>query len=175
MGRLRRVVMPIAIAGAFCACSLVSGWSDLQGGRTLRAPDAATGSDSSTSGGDAGADGPVSKPDSGLIDIVCGSAHCPSGQGCCLDAVNGTGAKQCTTPETCETQENEFLACTRASSCPATAPVCCYDFGGDGSLCLAGCGVGQYELCDTADRKPCSGTKQCTQKLPGTTDIPVCQ
>ena len=164
---------PLAIGVIFAgpACSLVDGWSDLQGGK--RASDTRDGGgvkDGSTSmDANAGADSSVV---TGIQNVTCNGVLCPAGMGCCVGL---TGSLQCTAQAACTGQGSEFLGCSGPASCSATAPVCCFSYDKETSSCLAGCGAGDEELCVAGDNKTCTGGKACTDTLAGLSNIPACQ
>jgi hypothetical protein len=169
-----RLLASSAIAGAssallvsgVAACSVVDGWSDLQGGRApgdARAKDAQLGEED----GGGFADGNV-----GPTPPLCGAASCAQGEGCCISLSNG--AKQCTSQQVCLDRDDLFLGCTARSSCSSSAPLCCFDYTDEQSSCLARCGPGQQELCSTADPRPCT-SGACTSSLAGMPDTPSCE
>jgi hypothetical protein len=158
------IVASGVVVSGLSACSIFDGWSDVQGGR---APlDAARGKDGAPDGEVSGDAAPAHE---GLA--LCGATRCTPGQGCCF---TNAGVRECTSRQVCEARGDSFLVCSEASSCPSTAPVCCFDFGDSVSSCVAGCGAGQYELCSIDDTKPCTATRMCTDTLPGVTGLPVC-
>lgn len=177
-----RAIASIAITTALAlaaspACSLVGGVSELQGGRRPGPSDAGTktseeGGSVDTPEADASTDATVVRGDGGLVDVACGSGVCDPGQGCCVQL--GSNASMCLAPANCPTNGFYFLGCTRASSCPRSAPVCCVQSGSGASQCMAACGLAQDELCSPTDPKPCSGTLTCSGTAAGST-IPACE
>jgi hypothetical protein len=93
------------------ACSVASGWSDLQGGTKTTTPS------SKDAGGtpvdDAG--GPQSKA------IRCGTAECTGDLICCY-----LGSRSCSPAATCEANQGIPMSCTEKSNCGA-GEVCCLD------------------------------------------------
>lgn len=179
--RLLSIAIPFAVvAGASPACSVFGGLSDLQGGSPLKSDAGRSRDDSGdpapvedASPADASVDrntGPKSSPDS----ILCGAAHCPKGEACCLSTGSQSGQLQCSSRAACDNQSGRYLSCTSSSSCPGSAPVCCFDYN-NGASCFAGCTPGSFELCDPTDSKPCTGTGTCTTNAPGFTNIPACE
>jgi hypothetical protein len=168
----RVIAIGAFVSFAAPACSLVSGWSDLQGGQRVAVRDGGGVNDGAS--GDGATDvppGPGTEPHD--QPVTCGAASCPAGEGCCLDF---GGGEQCSSITACRgNTDNSFLSCTSASACSAGAPVCCYDFSTLSTTCRAGCGPGNYELCNAAEPKPCTSGTSCTATLPGTQDIPICQ
>ena len=171
-------LLVIAIAGAMVvsasACSLVSGWSDLQGGQKGdggRAGDAGSSTPlDGGSSGDARVDGST-----GVTNVACAATRCPAGVGCCVDADN---ASQCGAQAACP-NPTTFLACSSAATCPTTAPVCCLQMPGTASVtvatCNAGCGDTAYELCNPAEATPCSFGKKCKGTFTDLTWLMSCQ
>ena len=168
---LSRIVIALATLAGLAACTLVDGVSDLQGGRKAGA-DGGKGDDASDPV-DAAADDARAASDGSLANVACGAAHCPAGQGCCLSI--STGSKRCQTRAQCMATQDYFLSCTSSKTCPATAPVCCFDFGDELAACVGQCGAGQSELCDLLESSVCTGGKKCSKALAGVPSQLECQ
>lgn len=169
------IVIAVVIAGGAAACSVVSGWQDLQGG--TRKPSGSSGS--SGEGGPSREDG-GSSGDTGVdavapvTGVTCGAARCTkSNEGCCH---NFDGTKQCSSQTTCADNGGEWLTCTSPAQCPTAAPICCYQLAAQTSSCLAGCGfaVGA-PLCDPTEPSPCPGGQACTKSVPGAQSLRSCK
>ena len=167
------------IAGlALPACSLVSGWSDLQGGaaRTSdagkRLEDGAVDLQDAPTLDGPGAEG-AAIPDAPGTDaatppeagVSCGSAVCVGGQGCCVDM--GRPSRACTTMQACPASSNAFLLCNDSHQCADRSPalpLCCLDDATFRSTCVAGCGPATGTiLCRMSDPSPCASPAICTQ------------
>ena len=161
------------IAGlALPACSLVSGWSDLQGGATRTGDAGKRLEDGAPDLKDAPAlDGPVAEgaaaPDADAAPTVetgvsCGSTVCAGGQGCCVDISRSTRA--CTTMQACPASTHAFLLCNDSRQCADRSPalpMCCLDDATFRSACAAGCVAGAV-LCRISDVNPCAAPAMCT-------------
>jgi hypothetical protein len=168
--RARRSMGALAITIAMLACgacSLVSGWSDLQGGRP--SDDKPPTKDSGSSNEASPFDGATSSGG----DVSCGAAKCPPPLGCCAGF---DGNLACTTRESCDVNSGDrFLTCTSGATCPATAPLCCYDFAFEGSACLAGCAAGLQIMCDPSKSSACPAGQTCTGKTTGLSAFSACR
>jgi hypothetical protein len=155
----------MAVVGSGAACSLVSGWSDLQDER----PDAGRGRADAEEDDDSGAAAfDASKRDRDLppatSDVACGAQTCTGGEGCCVQF--GSAQRSCTVGADCAPGAGgAWLACNNGTSCPSSAPSCCLDFLVGAALCQNGCGPGAKVLCD-----PNSAVSQCPVDFPACLD-----
>jgi hypothetical protein len=174
--------MVVAMA-ASPACTVFGGLSDLQGGSPPKSDGGRSKDDAGNPGSndndgaspvdasvDRGNGGPTSSPDS----ILCGAAHCPKGEACCLMTGSASGQLQCSSMTACDAQSGRFLSCTSTSSCPTSAPVCCFSYN-SGAQCFAACSPGMFELCDPHDPMPCVAGTACTSNAPGYDSVPACE
>jgi hypothetical protein len=143
-----RALFFLAIAGVVTGCSLVSGWSDLQGGaadggaRDARV-DAARASDAAATDASASA-------------VRCGAARC-TGELVCCDTSAGTLA--CSTRALCD---GIILSCTERAGCAANE-VCCLDTSGFVAACSATCplSAGASALCIPDNPSGCFPGQSC--------------
>jgi len=141
-------------------CTLVSGWSDLQGGRKT-----GTGTGTEDAGeepSDAGFD-VMSVLDGAFGDgIACGIVSCPGSRICCVDS----NVKTCTTEARCD---GIALGCAQRSDCPA-GQLCCLQAtfrtscsascGGALPLCVVG-SPGGCDVGETCKTEPSTGLDYC--------------
>ncbi len=129
-------------------CTIVSGWSDLQGG----APPAPTTKPSNEAGApDATPTADASTPHS----VTCGDAACASPNICC--AMNDKLA--CTAKGACVGVE---ATCTTRADCDG-ANVCCFDGDFSSTSCTTSCDADFAELvlCATSDKAACGVGQTC--------------
>jgi hypothetical protein len=177
MARVSTWPVAAIVAGAIVftasACSLVSGWSDLQGGGAGQGKDAAPrdgAANDGSSSGDPGDDGSV--PGAG---VRCGNTRCSGAQGCCFPPPGGGGnGAFCTSEATCQAMTGAFMLCDGRGSCSGATPECCFDFGDFRGQCSATCGPGVETVCNPMDVPACT-TGACTDTVPGYGQIPSCQ
>ena len=168
------IVIAVVIAGGAAACSVVSGWQDLQGG--TRKPSGPSGSSgeggpSREDGGSSGDTGVDAAPATG---VTCGAVRCTTtDEGCCH---NPEGTTQCSSQTACADNGGEWLTCTSPARCPTAAPICCYQLAAQTSSCLAGCGIALgAPLCDPTEPSPCPGGQACTKSVPGAQSLRSCK
>jgi len=148
------VVLPVGILTS--ACSLVSGWSDLQTetGRSQARRDAATDdrppipTPPDDAGGQSAAD--VAPPQRG---VDCNGTICPAGTGCCDD---GT-IRSCLTEDSCVNEQGgTWVTCDSQDFCAGQAKsICCYHLTRDAVTCEATCGdTFQDRICRAGERCP---------------------
>ena len=175
MSRLARAAFALG-TGILGGCSLVSGWSDLQtgakdAGASKPVPGGSSGNPGSING-EAGAPGTTDDDGGAPSGIVCGSALCAPGEGCC---VAFDGPKTCTQAGQCDTAGGSFfLSCTSAGSCDARTPICCFDYGSQTSSCMTVCKPGYPPICD-APPNTCPSGQACTSTVAGVGNIRACK
>ena len=173
MGRARGIaIMSVSVVFA-SACSVFSGWSDLQEGSRV---DAGTGlgvvdsggRDGSSSLGDARIEGGDLPPDG----VPCGASRCAEGDGCCTFS---STQKQCSSASTCRNDQGLFLECTSRASCSFAGLDCCLSSEQPfEAICTTACPEqGKAILCDPTEPAPCS-TGTC-KVLPGNFGLNYCQ
>jgi hypothetical protein len=161
-----------ALISLASACSVFSGWDDLQDGET---------GDAGNTGRRDGATGDEGPPADARVEddafsfdkgVQCGEVTCAFNMGCC--ALSKT-QKHCSDPATCEAEQGVFLRCTSRAGCSLTGLDCC--LGADQPLqssCTAACPEqNKVMLCDPSEPLPCS-TGVCTQNLAGTLGLMYC-
>ena len=154
------------------ACSVFSGWSDLQDGET--GGDAGTGRRDGATGDDGSPADARVEFDAFSFDngASCGATTCKRSMGCC--AFSKT-VKRCTDSFTCEDEQGVFLECTSRASCSLSGLDCC--LGSELPLeatCTAACPEqNKVMLCDPAEPNPCS-TGSCNKMVPGTLGLMYC-
>jgi hypothetical protein len=157
------------VVAASPACSAVSGWADLQGGKRP----AETGSGPITDGGsddDPPADATSERAVIPGTGLVCGNTRCAKDLGCC---VVGT-AQSCTDDLACEDMGGVYLRCRNRADCASTGLDCCLASSAPfDSECTTACSAqSKAVLCDPAETQPCrQGT--CNGKL-GNLDLMYC-
>jgi hypothetical protein len=171
LGHLR-VAAPVALLTS--ACSLVSGWSDLQTetGRSQTPRDAATDSRLPpivTPGDDGGA--PTTDVGPTARGIDCGGMICPAGSGCCDDG----DTRRCRDEVSCdEEQGGTWVTCDSQAFCAGQArSICCYHDGRDVLTCEATCEGGLTNpICGPGE--PCPNGQQCLPGVVGATNLSRC-
>jgi hypothetical protein len=169
---MRRALLLASTIFLASACSLVSGWSDLQGGATGGRKDggAADGAGST----DASIPGEAGDDASAPSGVRCGAGRCNAPEGCCYPPPGFGGTAGCTDVGTCLGTNGAFLTCDGRASCPGAAPACCFDFGSFTAQCAAACIAGDETICNPSDVPACA-SGACTRTVPGYTNIPSCQ
>ncbi len=171
-------MLAVAVATTMvAACTLVSGWSDLQNGpvdsgKPPANEDASTNdrdtptSDSSTTPAD-----DSSAPAEG---VPCGAQTCKGTNGCCVSIATAT--RSCTDRATCNpVPTRRFLLCAHSGQCPSDKPQCCLGFDRWDATCQNGCGPGEAILCDPAQvAKHCQPGEACLE-YSATPDLYTCQ
>jgi hypothetical protein len=175
MSRIRHWVWPGLMFGlAGPACTLVSGWSDLQGvptsgtdgGRRDGAanPNDETGAPPTSADGGAEADATSTAPKE-----KCAGVECGAGQICCFTA--GVG-RDCRLPSACDQADNAFiLNCQSKAGCASGD--CCLDYTTFVATCRPECGPGTVVLCDP-EKPQCPTGQQCTRNV-ATAQLKGCQ
>lgn len=182
-GRQARVAGVLAVMGTMLvsACTLVSGWSDLQGGP--REDDGGarrdgTASSSSGSTGTSGANGSSgssgnTEDDASTAAYVCGSAPCaPPATGCCVE--DGT-KPECKDLASCVSAGGFWIACDRTSACSDIpgASVCCWDLTVNAARCKSQCGTADIPICHP-DEGDCKAPSRCLPGAGGVEDLFQC-
>jgi hypothetical protein len=158
MSRIRRWAWPGLMFGlAGPACTLASGWSDLQGVPPStdggRRDSGATPSDETGSPIDA-ADGDART----VPKEKCAGVDCGAGEICCYTA--GVG-HACKAPSACNQDDSAFiLNCQTKAGCASGD--CCLDLTTYIASCTPECRPGSIALCDPA-KPECPKQQQCTR------------
>jgi hypothetical protein len=150
-----------AMTAMLSACTVFSGWGDLQGGTRnsdggSAAPDASKPANDAATTPDVGAPTETGSPEASVQGVTCGASYCSLGsQGCC---VQGGGAGTCENATQCATA-GFFLACDSSGQCGA-GRVCCFDVGlSNGASCVTSCT--STVLCSPQSPSDCTPPKQC--------------
>jgi len=170
MSRCSRGVRFLVLAAAatmVAACTLASGWSDLQGG----ASEGGVGKPPKNEAGLTEPDGDKSDTsvpgnDGSVTDgVPCGAQTCRGQIGCCVSLAQQT--KSCMDRATCNPGATRyFLLCAHGGQCPSDRPNCCLHYGADrwDGTCQNGCAAGDEVLCDrTQGTKHCMAGEQCDE------------
>lgn len=170
--RRRVAAMPFAAAlalGALGGCTVVSGWSDLEGGKRPDASvDGGAGSEGDDADGasarDAGNGDDAATHDSGGSPsgtaTSCNGVACPRSEGCCVPFAARGGS--CTTQSACSPSSGmAFLACTSSAACAraGAGTVCCLT-NNLLAVCQSTCASGEV-LCDPSSTADCTGGTTC--------------
>jgi hypothetical protein len=193
-----KAFVAFALASGVAGCSLVSGWSDLEGGSS-GTKDSGSKGDASTSSGSGGGSGGSSgtsggssgggsggssgggEVDAGASEsgsgggITCNGASCVVGDGCCYTPGNIV-APRCTTQQQCNFG-GVFAACTDSRDCSGQAAQTCCLHGGNGASCSATCDAPDLVMCDPKNPS-CGAGRACGQTSTGgggLTSVYVCQ
>ncbi len=164
------------------ACTIVSGWSDLQsgprdGGAEDRSTPGSDGSSGSTdTDGSSETDGSSSPDDAGRDSSTkgydCGATTCAGPtMGCCVDDFEDT--TKCTTPAQCGVGTGFWIGCDRTSACADFGGACCWDVQTDSSRCMNGCKRDQIPICHP-DEGDCKAPKTCNPSAGGVKNLYQC-
>jgi hypothetical protein len=184
----RAAVLVTLIGSAGLACTVVSGWSDLQNGAHA---DAAAPSDGGTpptthdAGADAtgvvpGGDSSVPAADSGAsggdgaspadassvpLTVACGSTRCAIGEGCCT-SILGSSATCAAAGQTCM-PPSTLATCSDSAQCVVSlghAAQCCEETSNHvpSVSCRAACTATGFVVCDPTFAMPgCDAGQTC--------------
>lgn len=149
-----RVIAPALIA-LLTACSLVSGWSDLQtdNGKSSRdASDDQPAVRTPPSGDDEDA---TATPDTGTTipssSVDCSGTACSTTTGCCDDG----DTRRCQTETQCGDNGGTWIQCDSQATCAAEGKVCCYHQTRDTVTCQARCDTAiEVRICTRGERCP---------------------
>jgi hypothetical protein len=159
-----RLLVAGAIAAlAMAACTLLSGWRDLQdgqppgeGGEDAAGPDGSDGPDVSE-----GSDVSEGFDACGLLTPTCGDASCQNGNVCCVPV--GVGAQSASCGAGCSAGAEDTFFCTSsaqcAASCGQTVPCC---FSDTVASCQSSCGDAMRMLC-TPNMFDCPSGTRCLE------------
>jgi hypothetical protein len=172
MTRLTRSwLLALALAASASACSLISGWADLQNGSKTVAADAGKDVELGTTRDDGG--GPLEERSDAATDgggdasppppalrVSCGLTTCSGTDGCCDP---DPGFLQCMTRTRCLTDlGGVWFTCDRPSAC-ANQPdkkICCYDSATAVATCESACSSATTSpVCDITNDVACSRTR----------------
>lgn len=145
--RSRVLVLGWLFAPLLGACSVFSGWSDLQGGE-LESEDGGSSTDAGSSAEDSGrrdASRGDALPSPDVDGDPCAEAVCNGSSGCCVQG----NARACTTEDECTGNGGFFLRCRTSAECGAGSS-CCLALGELMAQCAPSCELGDYVLCDPA-------------------------
>ena len=161
------------------ACSLVSGWSDLQGGRDDDGGDATVESSSGSSGSSGASGTSGTSGTSGATDDAsttaypCGATRCGPAPaiGCCV--TNGA-APQCADLAQCKSAGGFWIGCDRSSACTGpAATACCWNLATNSSRCMSQCANADVAICHP-DEGDCKAPKLCVPGAGGLSDLYQC-
>jgi len=175
---IRSLLLTTALVLGLAACTVVSGWSDLQKGDQDRQNNEDGGASSSgtsgTSGGTSGgtSSGSTSGGTSGGMtppsnEIACGGRRCGAGLACC--SLAGIEHDCVSSKAMCQSGAT-FIECRSPADCAGQPgkPICCWDLGiedssGDPSAtCSASCaGTERYPICDRSIPRQCPANTTC--------------
>jgi hypothetical protein len=168
MVRVRRALQAITTCVCLAApfgCTVISGWSDLQGGERPPAPSGADAASRDARAADGGGQPPSQDAAPTVITgIHCGAERCADGEICCWNA----GALACSSTTGCD---DIVLACTTRSDC-SPGQECCLDETFVAAQCRPACGGGagtSAPLCSPREPADCATGTSCQVKreLPG--------
>lgn len=139
------------VAGCAAACTVLSGWSDLQDGP---APSRDAGGGGELDAGTAGSDG-----GGGGTAVLCAAHHCSAGQGCCAYY---DGGGKCSSSTACDPGTALWVACTERRDCDGgVGAVCCLRSESGIARCAAACAAGELQLCAPRDDQACPSGTTC--------------
>jgi hypothetical protein len=194
-----RLTLTISIVTtiAISACSIASGWSDLQrepppgNSSGTSGSNTSSGTSGGTSGGGTSGDGTSGGTSGGGTSggtsggggprISCGLEVCDPDEACCN--VGGGASQVCVTERIACTSNGVYIECQAPQDCagrPDKKNVCCWDLGlVDGSAqrsatCAVACtGNGRYPVCNRDTLTGCTGSDECMKAAGSPSDSPI--